>query len=99
MRDIVEGSFVVLLMTAVTLFALFGEDLVYWHTTKTADPYFLGGLLVSLALFSLELLVQSCVVDDYKYSFFFWLDFIATVSLVPDIAWLWSLVLYLLDAD
>ena len=53
--------------------------------------------MLSLALFTLELLVQSCVVDDYKYSFFFWLDFIATVSLIPDIAWLWAAVLDLLE--
>jgi len=33
----------------------------------------------------MELLINSCVVDEFKYSFFFWLDFIATISLVPDI--------------
>jgi hypothetical protein len=86
-------------MTAVTLFALFGEDLVYWHTTKAADPYFLAGLVLSLVLFTLELLVQSCVVDDFKYSFFFWLDFIATGSLIPDIAWLADYVLGLVEAE
>ena len=98
-RDYVESNFVVLLMTAVTLFALFGEDLLYWHTTSQADPYFQIGLVLSLALFTLELLVQSCVVDDYKYSFFFWLDFIATFSLIPDIAWLWDSVLGLMEVD
>jgi len=28
------------------------------------------------------------VKDDFKYSFFFWLDFIATFSLVLDVPWL-----------
>lgn len=39
------------------------------------------------------------MVDDYKYSFFFWLDFIATFSLIPDIAWLWDSILELMEVD
>jgi len=58
-----------------------------WMTTKDADPVFFCGLILSFILFSAELLVNSCVVDDFKYSFFFWLDFIATLSLIPDIPW------------
>ena len=55
--------------------------------------------MIALILFALELLVQSCVVDDFKYSFFFWLDFIATASLVPDIAWIGDYVLGLVDLE
>jgi hypothetical protein len=36
-------------------------------------------------LFSIEILINSMVVDGFKYSFFFWLDLIATLSLIPDI--------------
>jgi len=74
-------------MTLVTLYSLFGDDLRVWHARKENDDMFFAGLLISLILFTLELLVQSCVVDDFKYSFFFWLDFIATLSLVIDIPW------------
>jgi signal transduction histidine kinase len=70
-----------------------------WITTKEVDPYFFGGLVVSLFLFSLELLVQSCVVDDFKYGFFFWLDFIATVSLIPDISWILDYLAVLIHMD
>lgn len=28
------------------------------------------------------------VKEDFKYSFFFWLDIIATLSLIPDIQWI-----------
>ena len=86
-REIVEGKFVTLVMTLTTLFALFGDDMRLWMTTKKADPAFFIGLIISFILFSLELLINSCVVDEFKYSFFFWLDFIATLSLVPDIPW------------
>jgi len=83
----VEGKFVIITMTLVTLYSLFGDDLRVWHARKENDDMFFAGLLISLILFTLELLVQSCVVDDFKYSFFFWLDFIATLSLVIDIPW------------
>jgi len=75
-------------MTTSTLYALFSSDLRHWLTDKNADLYFFSLLIIAFILFFLELLLQSCVKDDYKYSFFFWLDFIATFSLVLDVPWL-----------
>ena len=79
-------------MSVTTLYALFGDDFRTWFTTKDADPYFFGGLCVSFVLFAVEIFVNSCVVNDYKFSFFWWLDIIATLSLIPDIQWLVVLV-------
>lgn len=45
-------------------------------------------MILSLVLFAVEIVLNSIVLDDFKYSFFFWLDIIATLSLVPDIDWL-----------
>ena len=45
-------------------------------------------LSISFFLFTFEILVTSVVNDDYKYSFFFNLDIIATLSLVSDIPWM-----------
>ena len=59
-----------------------------WLTTKEADPYFYALLAASFVLFSLEIFINSMVKDDFKYSFFFWLDIIATLSLIPDIQWI-----------
>ncbi len=59
-----------------------------WLTTKEADVYFYSFLIVSFVLFSAEIFVNSIVQTDFKYSFFFWLDIIATLSLIPDIVWI-----------
>ena len=77
-------------MAAVTLFALIGDDMRLWFTDKWADPIFFSLLIFSIICFTVEILVNSCVVDDppYKYHFFFWLDIIATISIVPDVEWL-----------
>lgn len=75
-------------MALTTIFALFGDDLRLWFTTKEADPYFYGGLSLSFLLFILEIFINSCVVNDFKFSFFWWLDIVATLSLILDIGWL-----------
>jgi hypothetical protein len=75
-------------MALTTVFALFGDDLRLWLTTKPADPYFFAGLSLSFVLFTLEIFVNSCVVNDFKFSFFWWLDIIATLSLIADIGWI-----------
>ena len=59
-----------------------------WATTKPVDPYFYSGLLLAFGLFTAEIIINSIVADDFKYSFFFWLDIIATLSLIPDIKWI-----------
>jgi hypothetical protein len=79
-------------MTLTTLFALFGDDLRLWFTDKSADIYFYGALSLSFVLFNTEILINSCVVDGFKYSFFFWLDIIATMSLIPDIIWVMEFI-------
>ena len=75
-------------MSLTTIFALFGDDLRIWLTTKDADPYFYGGLSVSFVLFAFEIFINSCVLNDFKFSFFWWLDIIATLSLITDIGWI-----------
>lgn len=84
-REFSEGKFVTILMAAVTIFALFGDDFRLWFTTKEADVWIDGALIFSLVAFTVEILVNSCVVDDFKYSFFFWLDIIATCSIFVDV--------------
>jgi hypothetical protein len=92
MRDKFEGKTVTVCMALVTIFALFGDELRAGITTKEADFYFNIALCVSLVLFLVEVLVNSCVVDDFKFSFFFWLDIIATLSLLPDISFILDLM-------
>jgi hypothetical protein len=41
--------------------------------------------LICLAVFSAELVMSWLVKEDYRYSFFFWLDLISTLSLILDL--------------
>lgn len=83
-----EGRFVTILMSVVTIFALIGDDLRLWTFDKPADVFFNTGMILSLVLFTLEILLNTVSIDEFKYSFFFWLDIIATLSVVIDIPWI-----------
>jgi hypothetical protein len=45
-------------------------------------------MLGALFMFTFEILINSVVVDEFKYSFFFYLDIIATLSIIFDIPYL-----------
>ena len=87
-REFIDGKFVTILMTLITLWALFGDDIRLAATDKPVDFWFYLSFAISLVLFFMELIATSIVFPDYKYSFFFWLDVIATISLIPDVPWI-----------
>eukprot|EP00397_Hematodinium_sp_SG-2012_P009746 GEMP01009838.1.p1 GENE.GEMP01009838.1~~GEMP01009838.1.p1 ORF type:complete len:486 (+),score=80.16 GEMP01009838.1:128-1585(+) len=71
-------------MLVLTLHALFGDDIRLMSTSIDTDEYFDVVVLTVLAFFALEVVLGCCARDDYIWGFFFYLDIIATVSLVFD---------------
>ena len=45
-----------------------------------------------MACFIIEICLGCLAFDDYFLSFFFWLDIISTLSMIPDIGWLWNAI-------
>jgi len=43
-----------------------------------------------MGFFSLEIVLASLVKEDYFFGFYFFLDLIATLSLITDIGWIWD---------
>jgi len=50
--------------------------------------FFSAFLMVFLIMFTIEILASSVAIDDYKYSFYFYLDIIATLSIISDVGFL-----------
>ena len=86
-------------MTVITIYALFGDDVRVIAFSKPDDDYFYGVSTACLFFFALELLISWYAKKDYINSFYFWLDFIATLSLIPDIAWIWNPMIGQEDED
>lgn len=80
-------------MTIVTFYALFGDDLRFLFLTKEVDDIFNGLTCGSMALFLIEIMIMSYAKLDYRFSFYFWLDLVSTLSMITDVGWVTAWVL------
>ena len=78
--------------TTITLYALFGDDIRGLAFQKSADEGFYAITIVCMFFFGLEIILSSIAKEGYFLGFYFWLDLIATVSLLLDIGWFWAYI-------
>lgn len=82
---------VVIFMTVVTVYALFFDDLRIVAFSKDLDDVFYGLTLFGMICFAVEISLASVAnTEEYFMSFFFWLDVVSTISMVPDCGWIWD---------
>jgi hypothetical protein len=77
-----------LLLMILTIIALFGDDFRILLLPKSADGAFSAFVFVIFLIFGLEWAAQCMFKPDYTYSLFFWLDLLATISLITDVIFL-----------
>ena len=46
-----------------------------------------------MIFFFIELILSSIAKENYFLGFYFWLDFVASVSLITDIGWIWNKII------
>lgn len=83
--NLIDGPAGSSFMALVTIWALFGDDLRLIFTYDDVDEIFAGLTIACLIFFSIELGIASICKPDYFAGFYFWLDLVATVSLLLDI--------------
>ena len=106
---IAESSYVVALMSILTIWALYNSDIKFAATTKEADLAFEVIISIAFFLFILEIFASCFYKPDYLWfpdwkpledeewyetwwrraqfgSFYFWLDWIATLSLILEVS-------------
>ena len=88
-----------ILFLLLTLFVLFGDDVRLLVLPPSADVYVGIVTTVCFFMFTFELAATCYIRKDYKFSFFFWLDVIALVSLLPDIPIFYDYLLLLLQEE
>ena len=89
----IDHNFIVILMTIVTAYSLFFDDIRVFLLPKAVDETFYAVTFVSMMLFAIEITIATYAKDGYFNSFFFWLDLISTVTMIPDIPWIWEPIL------
>jgi hypothetical protein len=75
-------------MTVVTFYALFMDDLKYLVLPKTADIPLDVLTLIAMGLFLTELILSILAVEKYFPGFYFWVDVLSLLSMLPDISFL-----------
>ena len=85
MQMLVDNTIFTYTMAVLTVWALFGSDIQMAATDSSADMGFLVLTIICLIGFASELLLQSLSKDGYFLGFYFYLDVIATVSMLFDI--------------
>ena len=82
----------VIFMSVVTLYTLFFDDLRVLFIEKKHDEVFYLITTICFVLFMIEIVVGSLCRYPYFMTFFFWLDLVSTLSMLPDIGWFWDLI-------
>ena len=90
MEKCVDHYTVVIFMTIVTAYSLFFDDIRVFLLPKAVDEVFYAVTFISMMLFAIEISIATYAKDGYSGSFFFWLDIISTVTMIPDIPWIWN---------
>lgn len=77
-------------MTLLTIYALFFDDIRVLAFPKENDDVFYGITFISIIIFIIEICLASFAREGYTGSFFFYLDIISTVTMIPDCGWIWT---------
>jgi class 3 adenylate cyclase len=87
-----DGRYMLIASVLITIYALIGDDLRLCATQAHADDWFNVATLFCAAFFTTEILLSVMAKPDYFMGFFFWLDVMATGSLVLDLTWVSDLL-------
>jgi hypothetical protein len=85
----IEHPYTQIIMTVITIYSLFFDDIRLVWFPKSSDDVFFGLTLFSFICFTLEIILASLSIDGYFNSFFFWLDIVSTITMIPDCGWIW----------
>jgi class 3 adenylate cyclase len=88
-----DSTFFLIFTSLLTIFALFASDLQLAFLRIEVDNAFNICQCIIFGVFLLEFILNCIAKNDYLFSFFFFLDLIATISLVQDIDWIINPVL------
>ena len=84
----IDSTPVLIVMSVFTVFVLFITDIQAAFLRKNVDFALNIILSILLGIFVIEFVLACIAKPEYPLSFFFWLDLIATVSMIQDIDWI-----------
>ena len=87
------------IMSFLTVYILFADDIRVVAFSATADDYFYSLATTCICFFSLETAISFYSRPAYRFSFYFYLDCLSTLSLLADIGWIWERLMTSFSSD
>ncbi len=92
LRQALESNIYAITMSVAAIYAFFGDDVRQLAFPPPADRYFVVLTSMAFFLFSLEMFFSIIVLPGYM-NLYFYLDFLATISLFGELEWAtWGLL-------
>lgn len=98
-NDVLDSFTYTIIMTILTVFVLFADDIKNLSTDKYADDPFSIVTAILFGYFFIEFVIQCIVIDGYLWSFFFYLDFLSTISMILDLSWFYAFLISSISGD
>ena len=92
-RAFLDHWTVITFMTIYAIYSLYLDDVRLIAFPKENDQIFSAVTFAGIIFFTLEILLASYSIDGFPGSFFFWIDIFSTITMIPDVDWIWNLVL------
>jgi hypothetical protein len=89
----IDSHYTLAMMTLMTLFALLASDFKTAFCPISVDFIFDLIQLVIMCIFALEIIFTAISKEEYLWSFFFWLDVIATLSIIQDVGFIFDSII------
>lgn len=90
---VLDSISITIISILLALYALFADDVRMLAFDHEADLSFDALTLICMNCFLLELALSVYAKPGYLWSYYFWLDLMATISLIPDINTIWDPIL------
>jgi hypothetical protein len=85
-----DNRWFVMFMALLTLYSLFSDDFRLIYAAKEQDDIFSSLSVFCIVIFTSEIIFSGCAKENYCMTFYFYLDLIATLTLFPDVGWIWA---------
>lgn len=77
-------------ITIITIYALFIDDIRVIVLNINNDAYVYASIIFIMVVYFVDIVISSIAKTEYVLSFFFWMDIICFISLIPDCGWIWN---------
>lgn len=88
LNKFISSFYIDIIITLCTIYTLFFDDIRIIGFRSSADIYFDVITLIIFSIFAIDIILNSIAKPTYFISFFFWLDIIATATLILDVVFI-----------